>query len=88
MQATGDWIWCVSPFLLMLALTALNHMIIHQRTERRYAIEAERLRSAIVAELRVLHELYLSNLKSIEDDANYVLSTHILCSFTREILDG
>ncbi len=61
--------------LLMIGMMTVNHMIAHQRTERRLALETQRLRAALAAELRVLQELYQTNLDLLEKKANYVLST-------------
>jgi hypothetical protein len=63
------------PILLMLGMVALNHMIVHQRTERRYSIEAARLRAGLTAEMRVLVDLYAKNLELLETKAGYLLST-------------
>jgi hypothetical protein len=78
MFMTGDWMWHLSPVLLMLGMVTLNHLIVHHRTERRYALEAARLRSALIAELRALHKLYRTNLDLIEKKANYLLSTRTI----------
>jgi len=75
MNITGEWMWHLLPLMLMLGMVGLNHLIVHQRAERRYELEASRLRSALVAELRALHKLYLTNLDLIESKANYVLAT-------------
>jgi hypothetical protein len=75
MNITGEWMWHLLPVVLMLGMIGLNHVIMHQRAERRYELEANRLRSALVAELRALHKLYLTNLDLIESKANYLLST-------------
>jgi hypothetical protein len=61
--------------MLMIAVMGLNHVIVNQRTERRNELEATRLRRALVAELRALHKLYLTNLDLFESKTNYVLST-------------
>ena len=63
------------PVLLMLGMVALNHLIVHQRTERRYALEATRLSAALAAELRVLHDLYAKNLELLDAKAGYLMST-------------
>ena len=63
------------PVLLMLGMVALNHLIVHQRTERRYAIEAARLSAALGAELRMLHDLYAKNLELLDAKAGYLMST-------------
>jgi hypothetical protein len=75
MFIAGDWMWHFLPVMLMLGMVALNHFIMHQRAERRYALEASRLTSALLAELRALLKLYLTNLELIETKANYLLST-------------
>jgi hypothetical protein len=59
----------------MLGAVALNHVIVHRRTERRYAVEAARLCAGLAAELRVLGELYETNLDLLEEKAGYLLST-------------
>ncbi len=75
MLLTGESIWHLSPLILMLGVLALNHLIVHHRTERRYKLEAARLTGALIAELRALHKLYLINLDLIERNATYVLSS-------------
>lgn len=68
-------IYHLLPIVLMLGMVALNHFIVHQRTERRYALEASRLRAALGAELQVLLDLYAKNLELLETKAGYLLST-------------
>jgi hypothetical protein len=85
MQLPGDWIWHISWLLLILAAMAVNRAIAQQRAERRVAVEAERLRAALAAELSVLDGLYRTNMQLLEKNANYVLSTRsplLICRST------
>jgi hypothetical protein len=75
MQFSIDSIWHISWLLMILSIMALNHVIAHHRSERKIALETQRLRAALAAELRVLHQLYHTNLDLLEKNANYVLST-------------
>jgi hypothetical protein len=70
----SDTFWHLSPFVLMFGMVALNHLITHRRVEKRYALEAFRLRVALLAELRMLKDLYIANLRLIDGKANYLLS--------------
>jgi hypothetical protein len=83
MFMTSDFMWHLSPIVLMLGMVTLNHLILHHRTERRYALEADRLRSALLAELRALQKVYLTNLDLIESKANYLLSTRSVAAVYR-----
>lgn len=74
MNVAGDWMLHSMPVLLMLGMVGLNHLIMHHRTERRYALEASRLRAALISELRALQEIYRMNLELIESKANYLIS--------------
>jgi len=80
---TADLMWHLSPILLMFGMVTLNHLIMHHRAERRYALEAGRLRSALLAELRALHKVYLANLDLIDRKANYLLSTRPVAAVYR-----
>ena len=75
MEITSISIYHFLPVLLMLVMVVLNHVIIHQRAERRYALESARLCAGLIAELRVLRELYEKNLDLLETKAGYLLST-------------
>ena len=75
MNIISEWMWHLLPVMLMFGMMGLNHMVVHQRAERRNELEAGRLRRALIAELRGLHKLYLTNLDLIESKANYVLAT-------------
>src|ERR1700730_8305642 len=75
MQFTIDSIWHISWLLMILSVMTLNHALARHRAERKIALETQRLRAALAAELRVLHQLYRTNLDLLEKNSNYVLST-------------
>jgi hypothetical protein len=75
MRIPGDWIWHIVAIVLMITIVIVNHLIAYRRAERRLTLETQRLRAALAAELQVLQELYQTNLRLIEEKANYVLST-------------
>jgi len=75
MEISGLSTFHLFPVLFMLAVVAINHVIVYRRTEKRYAIEAERLCAGLTAELRMLRELYDQNLGLLEAKAGYLLST-------------
>src|SRR5262245_33187130 len=83
MLMAGDLMWHLFPIVLMIGMVTLNHLIMHQRMERRYALEADRLRSALLAELRALHKTYMTNLELIESKAGYVVSTRSVAAVYR-----
>ena len=71
----GNWITQFTPVVLVMSIIAINHMITNQRADRKTAIEASRLRSALAAELHALLDIYEKNLQLIEQKADYILST-------------
>ena len=71
----GSWIPQFTPVVLMMSIIAINQLIVNQRADRKIAVEASRLRSALAAELRSLLELYNKNLQLIEHKADYILSS-------------
>lgn len=74
MDSTGDVMVHYLPLLLMLSIVAVNHLITHQRTERRYALEALRLRAALSSELRALQDTYQMNLDLISRNEDHLMS--------------
>jgi hypothetical protein len=58
----------------MIGVVLINHVTTHVRAEKRFALEACRLRGALGAELRSLQSLFAGNLKLLEREANYILS--------------
>src|SRR5262245_8100257 len=83
MLIAGNWMWHLSPLVVMFGMVTLNHLIMHHRMERRYALEADRLRSALLAELRALHKVYMTNLELIDSKAGYVVSTRSVAAVYR-----
>jgi hypothetical protein len=74
MFATEGWSLHVLTIVLMTTMVGLNHLIAHHRTERRYALEANRLRSALISELGSLHDFYRMNLELIERKEDFLMS--------------
>jgi hypothetical protein len=75
MWFTGDWIWHASWLVLILGVMALNRAMAKRSRERSIALEAQKLRTGLATELRMLGELYRTNVTLLEKNANYVLST-------------
>jgi hypothetical protein len=74
-MTSANWIAQFSPVALMVSIIAINHLISNQRADRKIALEAARLRVALVAELNSLFDLYKMNLQLIDQKANYIIST-------------
>jgi hypothetical protein len=74
MMIEGHWVNFV-PVLMMLAILVANHALTHHRSGRREDLEGTRLKAALTAELRALRELYQKNLKLLEGEAGYLIST-------------
>ena len=64
-----------TPVIFMMGIIGINHLINNQRSDRRTAAEASRLRAALAAELRALLDIYKKNLQLIEKKADHILST-------------
>jgi hypothetical protein len=75
MSGESEWIWRLSWPLLIIGLMITNQFLARQRLKRQFKHEAQRLRAALAAELRILQELYQANIDLLARDANYVLST-------------
>ena len=69
------WVAQFTPVAFMIIILLINHLITHQRADRKTESEASRLRCALAAELRALLNLYNINLQLIEQKANYILSS-------------
>jgi hypothetical protein len=76
MTIEGHWVNFV-PVLMMLAILAVNHTLTHHRSSRREDEEATRLKAALMSELRALRELYQQNLKFLEGETGYLISTRV-----------
>jgi hypothetical protein len=74
MMIEGHWVNFV-PVLMMLAILVANHALTHHRSGRREDLEGTRLKAALTAELKALRELYQKNLKLLESEASYLIST-------------
>ena len=74
-NAFSHWIAPLSPVVLMLTIVIMNHVVIHQRNERKTASEALRFAAALAAEMRAMLDLYKMNFDLIEQKADYLLST-------------
>jgi hypothetical protein len=74
MVIEGHWVNFV-PVLMMLAILVANHALTHHRSGRREDVEGTRLKAALTAELKALRELYQKNLKLLEREAGYLIST-------------
>jgi hypothetical protein len=75
MVTGGEWLWHISILALVIGMMFINRTLSGRRLERRTALEADRLRTALAAELRVLEELYRVNLDLLDKKTGYVLST-------------
>ena len=74
LENTHAWFFPLCYFSVMLGAVLINHVTTHVRTEKRFALEACRLRGALGAELRSLQSLFAGNLKLLGRDPNYILS--------------
>jgi hypothetical protein len=74
MMIEGHWV-NFAPVLMMLAILVANHVLTHHRSGRREDVEGARLKAALMAELKALRELYQKNLKLLESEAGYLIST-------------
>jgi len=69
------WMGPFIPVLLMLSIVAMNHVVTGQRAEKKTADESLRFCTALATELRAVLELYQTNLRLLEQKADYLLST-------------
>jgi hypothetical protein len=74
MMIEGHWVNFV-PVLMMLAILVASHALTHHRSGRREDLEGTRLKAALMAELKALRELYQKNLKLLENETGYLIST-------------
>jgi len=74
MLLAGHWI-NFAPVLMMLVILTLNYAFTRYRGDRRDAQDEARLRVALISELRALQEVYRMNLRMIQREAGYLLST-------------
>ncbi|MBX9825598.1 MAG: hypothetical protein K2Y27_11445 [Xanthobacteraceae bacterium] len=74
MMIEGHWVNFV-PVAMMVAILVANHALTHHRSGRREDVEGTRLKAALTAELKALRELYQKNLKLLESEAGYLIST-------------
>jgi hypothetical protein len=60
--------------LVVISVAIVNHWVLYQRQRKSSAREMSRFRAGLIAELRVLSELYYFNLDLIDQEAGYLLS--------------
>jgi hypothetical protein len=77
MPAT-NWIFQLTPVMMMMGIVLINHFVTHQRVEKRIEVESSRLRAALAAELRALLDLYDTNLDFLSRGCDFVLSARQL----------
>ena len=74
LENTHTWFFPLSYILVMICVVLTNHVTTHLRSEKRFALEACRLRGALGAELRSLQSLFAGNLDLLGRDSGYILS--------------
>jgi len=72
------WFFHLIPVLMMVGIALTNNMFNCQRVDRRTDQEAARLRAALSAELRALLDLHAGNLRLLECNSGYLLSSRSL----------
>jgi hypothetical protein len=60
--------------LVVISVAIVNHWVLHQRQRKSWVREMSRFRVGLIAELRVLSDLYYLNLDLIDQGAGYLLS--------------
>jgi hypothetical protein len=77
-DVASNWMFHLMPVFMMMGVVLINHVVAHQRTEKRTDVEASRLRAALAAELRALLDLYETNLDFLARGCDFVLSARQL----------
>jgi hypothetical protein len=77
-DVTNSWMFHLTPVLMMIGIVVINHVVAHQRLEKRTDVEASRFRAALAAELRALLDLYETNLDFLARGSDFVLSARQL----------
>lgn len=75
MHPTVIWTLNLAPIAVMLGIVIMNHMMTHRRKGQTDQAEAGKLRTALLAELRALQDIYRVNLELIENRGRYLIST-------------
>jgi hypothetical protein len=78
MPDANIWFFHLFPVLVMVGIAFTNNMFNFQRADRRTDLEASRLRAGLSAELRALLDLHASNLRLVESNCDYLLSSRSL----------
>src|SRR3974390_2674492 len=77
-DVTSSWMFHLTPVLMMIGIVVVNHVVAHQRMEKRTDVDASRFRAALAAELRALFDLYETNLDLLARGSDFVLSARQL----------
>jgi hypothetical protein len=77
-DVANNWMFHLTPVLMMIGIVVVNHVVAHQRLEKRTDVEASRFRAALAAELRALLDLYETNLDLLARGSDFVLSARQL----------
>jgi hypothetical protein len=77
-DVANSWMFHLTPVLMMVGIVVINHVVAHQRLEKRTDVDASRFRAALAAELRALLDLYETNLDLLARGSDFVLSARQL----------
>jgi hypothetical protein len=75
MHPTVIWTLNLASIAVMLGAVIINHVMTHRRKGQADQLEAAKLRTALLSELRALQDIYRVNLDLIENKARYLIST-------------
>jgi len=75
MHPTVIWTLNLAPIAMMLGIVIANHIMMHRRKGQTDQVEAAKLRTALLSELRSLQDIYRVNLELIENRGRYLIST-------------
>lgn len=78
MPDANMWFFHLFPVLMMVGIAFTNNIFNFQRADRKTDLEASRLRAGLSAELRALLDLHVSNLRLVESNSDYLLSSRSL----------
>jgi hypothetical protein len=75
MHPTVIWTLNLASIAVMLGIVIVNHIMMHRRKGQTDQVEAGKLRTALLSELRSLQDIYRVNLQLIENRGRYLIST-------------
>ncbi len=73
-MANGDWLFHLTPVVMMATILLINHTINGRRNRRRAGLEASRMATAVGVELQSMLNHYSDNLSLLARDAPILLS--------------